>query len=139
MLENGEALRIAATALLPRVGSISPRNSTLVAAPDESSMKLSTTFEFFGVDSGMCQRFSMRSLTEPRYRWTNALSMQATVPIAVRQDAVERGFARAKKTPRNITGIKVVSEKARIEDGQIAEYLVTLQVIFILEETTTSK
>ena len=27
----------------------------------------------------------------------------------------------------------------RLEDGKIAEYLVTLQVIFILEETTPSK
>jgi flavin-binding protein dodecin len=51
------------------------------------------------------------------------------------QDAVEHGFERAKKTLRNITGIKIVSERARIEDGKIAEYLVTLQVIFILEET----
>jgi flavin-binding protein dodecin len=50
------------------------------------------------------------------------------------QDAVDRGFARAKKTLRNITGLHVVDEKARVEDGKIAEYLVTLRVIFILEE-----
>jgi flavin-binding protein dodecin len=30
--------------------------------------------------------------------------------------------------------MKVVEEKARVEDGKIAEYLVTLQVIFVLEE-----
>jgi flavin-binding protein dodecin len=50
------------------------------------------------------------------------------------QDAVDRGFARAKKTLRNITGLQVVDEKARVEDGKITEYLVTLRVIFILEE-----
>ena len=50
------------------------------------------------------------------------------------QDAAERGFARASKTLRNITGLKVVEEKARVEDGKITEFLVTLQVIFVLEE-----
>lgn len=50
------------------------------------------------------------------------------------QDAIEKGFARAKQTLRGITGIKVLEEKARVEEGEIIEYLVTLQVIFILEE-----
>lgn len=50
------------------------------------------------------------------------------------QDAVERGFERACKTLRHITGLQVVEEKARVEDGKITEYLVTLQVIFVLEE-----
>ena len=51
------------------------------------------------------------------------------------QDAVARGFERARKTLRNITGLQVVEEKARVEDGEIIEYLVTLQVIFVLEES----
>jgi len=50
------------------------------------------------------------------------------------QDALETGFARAKKTLRNITGLKVLEEKARVEEGKIVEYLVTLQVIFVLED-----
>jgi flavin-binding protein dodecin len=50
------------------------------------------------------------------------------------QDAIERGFGRASRTLRNITGMQVVSEKARVEDGRITEYLVTMQVIFVLEE-----
>jgi flavin-binding protein dodecin len=50
------------------------------------------------------------------------------------QDAIERGFERASKTLRHITGLQVLEEKARVEDGRITEYLVTLQVIFILEE-----
>ena len=51
------------------------------------------------------------------------------------QDAIEKGFERARKTLRNITGLQVVEEKARVEDGKITEYLVTLRVIFVLEET----
>jgi len=50
------------------------------------------------------------------------------------QDAVERGFERARKTLRNITGLQVLEEKAHVEDGRITEFLVTLQVIFILDE-----
>jgi len=50
------------------------------------------------------------------------------------QDALQRGFERARKTLRNITGLKVLEEKARVEDGRIVEYLVTLQIIFVLEE-----
>ena len=50
------------------------------------------------------------------------------------QDAIQRGFERARKTLRNITGLQVVEEKARVEDGKITEFLVTRRVIFILDE-----
>ncbi len=51
------------------------------------------------------------------------------------QEAAEFGFARASETLRGITGLKVIEEKARVEDGVIVEFLVTLQVIFLLEES----
>lgn len=50
------------------------------------------------------------------------------------EDAVKRGFDRARKTLRHITGLQVVEEKARVENGEITEFLVTLKVIFVLEE-----
>ena len=50
------------------------------------------------------------------------------------QEAAELGLARARQTLRGITGIKLIDEKARVEDGMIVEYLVTMQVIFLLEE-----
>jgi hypothetical protein len=50
------------------------------------------------------------------------------------QDAAERGLERARQTLRGITGLKVVEERARVEDGRVSEYLVTLQVIFVLED-----
>jgi len=52
------------------------------------------------------------------------------------QDAVLRGFERAQQTLRGITGIHVLEEKARVEDGRITEFLVTMQVIFVLEEAS---
>jgi flavin-binding protein dodecin len=51
------------------------------------------------------------------------------------QEAAELGFARARQTLRNITGIKILEEKARVEDGEIVEFLVTLEVIFLLDES----
>ena len=50
------------------------------------------------------------------------------------QEATELGFARARQTLRGITGLRVIEEKARVEDGAIVEYLVTLEVIFLLED-----
>jgi hypothetical protein len=50
------------------------------------------------------------------------------------QHAVEVGLARARQTLRGITGIKIVDERARVDDGEITEFLVTLQVIFLLED-----
>jgi flavin-binding protein dodecin len=48
-------------------------------------------------------------------------------------DAVTVGFRRAAKTLRGITGIKVKDMRAKVEDGKIVEYRVTLDVLFILE------
>ena len=60
-------------------------------------------------------------------------TITASSPVSW-QDAVERGFERAQKTLRHITGLQVLEEKARVEEGKISEYLVTLQVIFVLED-----
>ena len=49
------------------------------------------------------------------------------------QDAVQTGLARAAKTLRGITGLEVISQKAKIEDGKVAEYRVTLELTFILD------
>jgi flavin-binding protein dodecin len=54
------------------------------------------------------------------------------------QDAALRGLERARETLRGITGIKVIEEKAHVEDGRITEYLVTLQVVFVLEGSEES-
>lgn len=50
------------------------------------------------------------------------------------QEAAELGFARASKTLRGITGMKIVAENARVEEGAIVEFLVTLEVIFLLDD-----
>jgi len=49
------------------------------------------------------------------------------------QDAVNDGLSRASKTVRGITGLEVVSQKAKVEDGKITEYRTTIEITFVLE------
>ena len=48
-------------------------------------------------------------------------------------DATNEGLTRAASTVRGITGLEVVSQKAKVVDGKISEYRVTMEVTFILE------
>ncbi len=48
-------------------------------------------------------------------------------------DAVKVGFARAIKTLRGITGMRVVESRVAVENSKIIEYRVRLEVIFVLE------
>jgi len=49
-------------------------------------------------------------------------------------DAVKVGFARASKTLRGITGMRVVEFRVAAENAKIIEYRVRLEVIFLLEK-----
>ncbi len=49
-------------------------------------------------------------------------------------DALKVGFARATKTLRGITGMRVAEFRVAVENGKIVEYRVRLEVIFILEK-----
>ncbi len=47
--------------------------------------------------------------------------------------AIREGLRRASATLRGITGLHVIEQKAKVADGQIEEYRVTLEITFILE------
>ncbi len=49
------------------------------------------------------------------------------------EDAVESGLKRASKTLRGITGLEIQSIKAKVEDGKVQEYRVTVKITFILD------
>jgi hypothetical protein len=49
------------------------------------------------------------------------------------EEAVKVGFARATKTLRGITGLKVIEMRVAIENSKVIEYRVRLEVIFVLE------
>ena len=49
------------------------------------------------------------------------------------QDAVDQGLTRASETLRGITGLEVVSQKAKVENGAITEYRSTIEITFVLE------
>jgi flavin-binding protein dodecin len=48
-------------------------------------------------------------------------------------DAVKEGLERANKTLRGITGLHIIEQKASVAAGKIAEFRVTMEVTFILE------
>ncbi len=50
------------------------------------------------------------------------------------ENAIEEGLKRAARTLRGITGLEVVSVKAKVDKGKIQEYRVSLKITFILED-----
>jgi dodecin len=48
-------------------------------------------------------------------------------------DAASQGVERAAATVRGITGMEVISQKAKVENGKISEFRVTMEVTFVLE------
>lgn len=49
-------------------------------------------------------------------------------------DAVRGGLERASKTLRGITGLHVVEHKAKVHNGRIEEFRVTMEVTFVLDD-----
>lgn len=49
------------------------------------------------------------------------------------EDAIKVGFARATKTLRGITGIRILEFRIAVENSKIMEYRVRMEVIFVLE------
>jgi len=49
------------------------------------------------------------------------------------EDAIRIGFARATKTLRGVTGLRVVELRVHIENTKIIEFRVRMEVIFVLE------
>lgn len=50
------------------------------------------------------------------------------------EDAIKVGFERAKRTLRGITGLRVTDQTVAVKDGEIQEYRVRMEVIFLLDE-----
>lgn len=50
------------------------------------------------------------------------------------KEAINVGFARASKTLRGITGMRVVEHRVSVKDEKINTYRVRLEVIFILDD-----
>jgi flavin-binding protein dodecin len=48
-------------------------------------------------------------------------------------EAVKVGFARAAKTLRGITGVRLVEQRVSVKDNKINTYRVKMEVIFILD------
>jgi flavin-binding protein dodecin len=49
------------------------------------------------------------------------------------EDAAQQGLKRAAATLRGITGFEVTRQTAKVDNGRIAEYRMTMEVTFILD------
>ncbi len=59
--------------------------------------------------------------------------ISATSPQSF-EDAIRQGLERATRSLRGVTAAWVKDQRVRLEDGRIAEYLVHLEVTFVLDE-----
>ena len=50
------------------------------------------------------------------------------------EDAARQAMTRAAKTLRGITGMEVMAQKAKVENGRITEYRVECRITFVLEK-----
>jgi len=48
-------------------------------------------------------------------------------------DAIKVGFERANRTLRGITGLRILEQRVSVDDGEIKEYRVRMEIIFVLE------
>ena len=48
-------------------------------------------------------------------------------------EAIKIGFERANRTLRNITGLRILEQRVSVENGQLKEFRVRMEVIFVLE------
>ena len=55
----------------------------------------------------------------------------AASPVSF-DEAIKAGFERASRTLRNITGRRIIEQRVAVENGNISEYRVRLEVIFVL-------
>lgn len=50
------------------------------------------------------------------------------------EDAISSGVARASKTVKNITGVDVVGQTAKVSDGKVTEFRVDMKLAFTVED-----
>ena len=56
----------------------------------------------------------------------------AASPVSF-DEAIKAGFERASRTLRNITGLRIIEQRVAVDNGNISEYRVRMEVIFVLE------
>jgi len=78
------------------------------------------------------KRCGTKEVWEMEERIARVSEIIASSPVSF-DEAVKAGFRRANKTLRNITGLRILEQRVAVEDGEIKEYRVKMEVIFLLE------
>lgn len=50
------------------------------------------------------------------------------------EDAVVQAVRRTTKTVKNITGVDVIGQSAKVENGKVTEFRANLKIAFVVEE-----
>ncbi len=50
------------------------------------------------------------------------------------EDAVVQAVRRASKTVKNISGVDVIGQSAKVQDGKVVEFRANLKIAFVVEE-----
>lgn len=50
------------------------------------------------------------------------------------EDAVTEAVSRSAKTVKNITGVDVIGQTAKVENGKVTEFHVNLKIAFVVED-----
>jgi len=50
------------------------------------------------------------------------------------EDAVVQAVKRSSKTVKNITGVDVIGQSAKVENGKVIEFHTNLKIAFVVEE-----
>src|SRR5215207_4542481 len=73
-----------------------------------------------------------RSRRTPAMAVARVTEISATSPQSF-EDAIRQGLERATKTLRGVTAAWIKDQRVKLENGQVAEYQVNMEVIFVLE------
>ncbi len=50
------------------------------------------------------------------------------------EDAIQSGVSRASKTVKNINGVDVIGQTAKVHEGKITEFHVDMKLAFVVED-----
>lgn len=62
-----------------------------------------------------------------------AVEAIAESPVSF-EEALKVGFARAQKTLRGVTGLRVLDQRLSVNNNKISTYRVRFEIIFLLED-----
>jgi flavin-binding protein dodecin len=114
--------------------ALSRGDIVLSAEADEPRLeRVLAAFKEFGAVTTRTRSGVLRTGRETEMAMIASVSKITAASSESFDAAIREGLERANQTLRGITGLHVLEQKASVSNGSIAEYRVTMEVTFILE------